>query len=48
MDKLGKIVRHHIKERLKINKITKFESDLFKAYKDTAPQIRKILQTFVW
>ena len=38
MDKFGKICRHHISERLKINKITKFESDLLKAYKDTAPQ----------
>ena len=38
MDKFGKICRHHIKERLKINKITKFESDLLKAYKDTAAQ----------
>ena len=38
MDKFGKICRHHIKERLKINKISKFESDLLKAYKDTAPQ----------
>ena len=30
MDKLGKIRRHHWKERLKINKIAKFESDLLK------------------
>ena len=38
MDKFGKIRRHHRKERLKIGKIAKFESDLLKAYKDTAPQ----------
>ena len=38
MDKFGKICRHHIKERLKVNKVTKFESDLLKAYKDTALQ----------
>ena len=38
LDKFGKICRHHISERLKINKITKFESDLLKAYKDTALQ----------
>ena len=48
MDKFEKIRRHHRKERLKISKISKFESDLLKAYKDTAPQSRKILQTFVW
>ena len=48
MDKLEKIRLHHRKERLKIGKISKFESDLLKAYKDTAPQSRKILQTFVW
>ena len=47
-DKLGKIRPHHSKERLKISKISKFLSDLLKAYKDTAPQIREILQTFVW
>ena len=29
-DNLGKIRRHHWKERLKISKITKFESDLLK------------------
>ena len=38
MDMFGKICRHHRKERLKISKIAKFESDLLKAYKDTAPQ----------
>ena len=48
MDKFGKIRRHHWKGRLKISKISKFESDLLKSYKDTAPQSREILQTFVW
>ena len=42
MDKFGKIRRHHWKERYKINKIAKFESDLLKTYEDIA------LQTFVW
>ena len=49
MDKLGKIRRHHWKKRLKISKIAKFESDLFKTNEDTtAPQSREILQPFVW
>ena len=48
MDKFGKIRRHHWKGRLKISKISKFESDLLTSYKDTAPQSREILQTFVW
>ena len=47
MDEFGKIRRHHWKGRLKISKISKFESDLLKSYKDTAPQSREILQTFV-
>ena len=42
MDTLGKIRRHHWKERYKIDKIAKFESDLLKTYEDIAPQ------TFVW
>ena len=37
MDKLGKIRRHHWKERLKTNKIAKFESDLLKTNEDIAP-----------
>ena len=44
MQKLGKICRHHQKERLNINKIAKFESNLLKtstgtslASEDTAP-----------
>ena len=37
MDKLGKIRRHHWKERLKINKVDKFESDLLKSNEDMAP-----------
>ena len=48
MDKFGKIRRQHWKGRLKISKISKFESDLLKSYKDAAPQSREILQTFVW
>ena len=38
MDRFGKIRRHHRKERLKISKIAKFESDLLKTYKDAASQ----------
>ena len=38
MDKLGKIRRHHWKERLEISEIAKFESDLLKT--------NEILQTF--
>ena len=38
MDMFRKICRHHRKERLEITKIGKFESDLLKAKKDTAPQ----------
>ena len=37
MDTFRKICRHHWKERLKIRKITKFESDLLKTYGDIAP-----------
>ena len=48
MEKLRKICWHHWKERPKISKIAKFESDLLKTNKDTAPQSREILQTFVW
>ena len=46
MDKLGKTRRDHLKERLTINKIAKFESDLLKINEDTAPQSREILQTY--
>ena len=35
-------------ERLKINKITMFESDLSKTNEDIALQSLEILQTFVW
>ena len=38
MDELGKIRRFHRKERLKISKIAKFESDLLKTNKDIAPE----------
>ena len=47
MDKLRKIRRHHWKERLKISKIAKFQSDLLKTNEDIAPQSREILQRFV-
>ena len=48
MGKLGQNRRHQWKERLKISKIAKFESDLFKTIEDTAPQSREFLHTFVW
>ena len=47
-DKFGKIRWHHWKDRPKMRKIVKFESDSLRANEDTAPQSRKILQTFVW
>ena len=47
MDKLGKTRRHHWKQRLKINKIAKFESDLSKTNEDIAPQKREILNMFL-
>ena len=37
---LGKIRRHHCKERLKISTIAKFESNLLKANGDRAPELR--------
>ena len=43
MDNLGKICRHHWKERLNSSKIVKFESDTFYVSKDC-----ENLQTFVW
>ena len=48
MSKLGQNRRHQRKERLKISKIAKFESDLLTTIEDTAPQSREILHTFVW
>ena len=48
MDNFGNIRSHHWKERFKISKTAEFESDLLKAYKDTAPQSREILQMLVW
>ena len=48
MDQSRKIRRHHWIERLKINKIAKFQSDLLKTNDNTAPQSCKILQMFVW
>ena len=47
MGKFGKICRHHLKERLKISKITKYKSDLLQGNKDTDSQSRHILQTFM-
>ena len=48
MDKLTKIRPHHWKERLKISKSAKFESDLLKINEDINSQSREILQTLVW
>ena len=41
MYKLGKIRRHHWKERLKISIIAKFESDLLKTNEDTLLKVAK-------
>lgn len=46
MKKLGKIRRHHWKERLKIGKFTKVDSDSLKRAK--IPQSCEYSQTFVW
>ena len=46
MGKLGKIRRHHWKDRFKMSKIVKFESDLLTTIEDIAAQCREILQTF--
>ena len=40
-DQLAKVHRHRWKERLKISKVAKFESDRMKTNKDMAPQSRK-------
>ena len=48
MDQLGKIRRQHWKERLKLSKTAKFESDTSLASKDIAQQSCENLQTFVW
>ena len=48
MDQLGKIRQHYWKERLKISRTAKFQSDLLKTNEDIAPQGRQILQTFAW
>ena len=47
MDRLGKIPRHQWKERLKISKLAKIESDSSSASKDIAPQSCENLQTSV-
>ena len=44
----AKISHHNYKKCLKISKTAQFESNLLKPNKDTAPQRRKILHTFVW
>ena len=41
MYKLGKIRRHHWKERLTISIIAKFESDLLKTNEDTLLKVAK-------
>ena len=48
MDQLQKICWHHWKERQKISKIAKFESDTSYVSDDIAPQSCKNLQMFVW
>ena len=48
MDQLGKIRQLYWKERLKICRTAKFQSDLLKTNEDVAPQSRQILQTFAW
>lgn len=50
MHHLGEISRHHWKDRLKINKMDKFEShcNLSTTKEDVSPQTREILQMFVW
>ena len=48
MYKTGQIHWLRWKERLKKNKIAKFESDLLKTNEDIAPQSHEILQMFVW
>ena len=45
-DQLAKTPQHGWKERLKISKVAKIESDLLKNYEDIAQQSRGILQTF--
>ena len=42
---LGTFGNEGLKERFKISKIAKFESDLLKTDEDIAPQSRQILQT---
>lgn len=48
MNQFGKICGHHWKERLKISKIAKFESDVPYANKDMAPQRCEIQLTDVF
>ena len=43
MGQLAKIHRHRWKERLKISKAAKFESNRIKTNEDMAPQSRRIL-----
>ena len=46
MDQLGKIRQHYWKERLKISRTAKFQSDLLKTNEVIAPQSREILNLF--
>ena len=46
-DQLAKIHRYFYKERLKISKLTEFESDMSQTSEDIAPQSREILQSFL-
>ena len=47
-DQLAKIRQHGGKERLKISKVARFESDLLKNNEDKAPQSRVILRDVLY
>ena len=47
-DQLARIRQHGWKERLKISKVAKFESDLLKTYEGIAPQRRVILRDVLY
>ena len=47
-DQLANIHRHYWKERLKISKLAKDESNMLEASEDIALQSCDILQPFVW
>ena len=47
MDQLGKILRHHWKERIKISKLAKFESDTIKSERGySSSKFRKFIEIF--